>query len=64
MKRIFQSKIFQLIAAGCEIYVGLGWLGGVGGFTNTDTTFSKIGGLIWLLAGIATVVSLYQKREA
>ena len=61
MKRHLQSRIFQLVAAGCEVYLGLGWPGVLGGFTNTDSTVSRIGGVIFLFAGIAPVSSLFQK---
>jgi hypothetical protein len=61
MKRILNSKAFQWVGAVCQLYVGLGWWGVIGGFTNTDTIVSRIGGAIWLLSGIAALFSLFRR---
>jgi hypothetical protein len=63
MKRVFNSKAFQLLGGVCQIYVGLGWLGVVGGFTHTSSLVSMIGGAIWLLSGIACLYGLFHRVE-
>ncbi|MDS4074832.1 MAG: hypothetical protein RKO68_02540 [Candidatus Accumulibacter sp.] len=55
MKNLFGNKFFQFIGIACQIYVGLGWLGVVGGFSDTGTIFSVVGGLLFLVTGLASL---------
>ena len=65
MKKPFKVRtLLGLIGEIATIYVGLGWLGVVGGFTNTDTVQSKIGGALFLLSGLASMTRYFKKQDA
>ncbi|GEM_PF-4484916 len=53
MNALIATPGLQLVFASKQLYMGLGWLGIVEGFTGTDSLFSRIGGLIWILASLA-----------
>ena len=62
MKKLFESRAFLVIGVVCQIYVGLGWLGIVGGFVNTTSIFSKAGGALFLLTGIVSSGQLFKRK--
>jgi len=61
MNKIIKSKIFQVIGAACQIYLGLSWLGIISGWANVDTVFSKVGGVLFLILGIMTSIGVFKK---
>lgn len=63
LKIILESKISQAILAICVIYLGLGWLGIVGGWNNVGALFSKIGGVCFLVCGIINFIGLFKKND-
>ena len=46
----------------CAIYAGLGMIGMVPGWSNTDSVVAKVMGIAFILAGIAGLSGVLAKR--
>ena len=57
IKRIINSRAFQIAGGAASIHIGLGWLGLIGGWTGGGTIVSTVGGMIWLANGVMLLIS-------
>jgi hypothetical protein len=51
--KIIRGRAFQMVGGFAQIYTGLGFLGIIGGWSNTGTVMSYILGTSFILAGIS-----------
>ena len=57
IERILKSRVFSFLGGVALIYTGLGWLGITGGWENTGSTISIVGGSLFLINGIILVIA-------
>ncbi|MEM9214859.1 MAG: hypothetical protein AAGD25_10990 [Cyanobacteria bacterium P01_F01_bin.150] len=62
IKKIINSRAFQIAAGAVSIHLGLGWLGIIGGWTGVGTVVSTIGGVIWLVNGVVLIIAGLKRK--
>ena len=58
-----KSKWFALILGLSSVYTGLGFLGIISGWSNTQSIFSTVTGVIFILFGITLMLNVFLKKK-
>jgi len=62
MLKMLLSTPFQIVGNGCQIWLGLYFLGLAPGSVNTGSIISNVFGVVFLLSGVVSLGTLAKKR--